>query len=88
MDVDTFAGILILRTSANSKGKYKMMITKENDKFLVEENDIVYRNGIPLSDIRCNKKKSFSLKQKLHFSSTGSHINDAHFSRGLRFFFM
>ena len=44
------------------KGKYKMMITKENDKFLVEENDIVYRNGIPLSNIRCNKKKSFSLK--------------------------
>ena len=26
-------------------GKFKMVIVKENDKFLTWENDIIYRNG-------------------------------------------
>ena len=38
------------------------MITKENDKFLVHEHDIIYRNGQKLENIKPNRKKNFSLK--------------------------
>lgn len=59
---NTFGTKLLYGDIIFRNGKYKMMITKENDKFLVEENDIIYRNGQKLEHIKPNKKKNFLIK--------------------------
>lgn len=43
-------------------GKFKMVIVKENDKFLMQENDIIYRNGKKVENIVANQKRKFELK--------------------------
>ena len=59
---NTFGTKLLYGDIIFRNGQYKMMITKENDKFLVHEHDIIYRNGQKLENIKPNRKKNFSLK--------------------------
>ena len=59
---NTFGTKLLYGDIIFRDGKYNMMIMKENDKFFVKENDIIYRNGRKLENVKPNRKKNFPIK--------------------------